>query len=141
MPFRKERFENSPGSADTKQLGLTPNGFASSGFGDPPGVTTSNLHMTAGQDTPDALIKGAGKVLQITEMFGASVNPNTGDYSVGVSGRWHDGAGDSIPVSEITVADNLIEMFARLIPASDLEFRNRTNVPSLLIEGMTIAGR
>lgn len=124
-----------------KQLGLTPNGFASSGFGDPPGVTTSNLHMTDGNETPAALIKGAGKVLQITEMFGASVNPNTGDYSVGVSGRWHDGSGESIPVSEITVADNLIEMFARLIPANDLEFRNRTNAPSLMIEGMTIAGR
>lgn len=124
-----------------KQLGLTPNGFASSGFGDPPGVTTSNLHITPGEQSPEELIKGAGKVLQITEMFGPSINPNTGDYSVGVSGRWHDGSGESVPVSEITVADNLIEMFARLIPANDLIFRGRTNAPALLVEGMTLAGR
>lgn len=124
-----------------KQLGLTPNGFASSGFGDPPGVTTSNLHITPGEKSPEELIKGAGKVLQITEMFGPSINPNTGDYSVGVSGRWHDGSGESVPVSEITVADNLVEMFARLIPASDLIFRGRTNAPGILVEGMTLAGR
>lgn len=124
-----------------KQLGLKPNGFASSGFGDPPGVTTSNLHMTPGEQSPEELIRGAGKVLQITEMFGPSINPNTGDYSVGVSGRWHDGSGESAPVSEITVADNLIEMFARLIPANDLVFRGRTNAPGLLVEGMTLAGR
>ena len=127
--------------SSAKQLGLTPNGFASSGFGDPPGVTTSNLHMTPGSQSPDELIKAAGKVLVITEMFGPSINPNTGDYSVGVSGRWYDGTGESVPVSEITVADNLVDMFARLIPASDLVFRNRTNAPSLFIEGMTLAGR
>ena len=124
-----------------RQLGLVPNGFASSGFGDPPGTTTSNLHMTPGKQSPEDLIKGAGKVLVITEMFGPSINPNNGDYSVGCSGRWYDGSGTSVPVSEITVADNLVDMFARLIPANDLVFRNRTNAPSLLIEGMTLAGR
>tara|TARA_B100000678_G_scaffold281252_2_gene278846 strand:- start:5236 stop:6576 length:1341 start_codon:yes stop_codon:yes gene_type:complete len=124
-----------------RQLGLKPNGFASPGFGDPPGISTSNLTLPAGAETPEALISAAGKALQITEMFGPSINPNTGDYSVGVSGFWHDGEGNRVPVSEITVADNLIEMFARLVPASDLELRGRTNVPSLMIEGMTIAGR
>lgn len=124
-----------------RQLGLKPNGFASAGFGDPPGIATSNLHLTPGDKTPEELIGSAGKVLQITEMFGPSINANTGDYSVGVSGYWHDGEGNRVPVSEITVADNLIDMFARMIPASDLEFRNRTNAPGLLIEGMTIAGR
>ena len=124
-----------------RQLGLEPNGFASSGFGDPPGVKTSNLHISAGEKSPEELIRDAGKVLQITEMFGPSINPNTGDYSVGVSGRWHDGSGESVPVSEITVADNLIDMFARLIPANDLIYRGSTNAPGLMIEGMTIAGR
>ena len=123
-----------------KQLNLKPNGMASSGFGDPPGVTTSNLHMTSGNQAPEEFIKSAGKLLLVTEMFGPSINPNTGDYSVGVSGRWFDGSGESIPVSEITIADNLIEMFLRLIPANDLDFRNRTNAPSLFVEGMTIAG-
>ena len=129
---------NGPSS---RQLGLKPNGFASAGFGDPPGITTSNLHMQAGSQSPEELIRAAGNVLEITDMFGPSINPNTGDYSVGVSGRWHDGSGESVPVSEITVADNLIEMFARLIPASDLQFKGRTNAPSLMVEGMTIAGR
>lgn len=124
-----------------KQLGLKPNGFASSGFGDPPGITVSNLHLSNGEETPEALISAAGPTLQIIEMFGPSINPNTGDYSVGVAGRWHDGSGESFPVSEITVADNLIDMFARLVPANDLTFRNSTNAPSLLIEGMTLAGR
>lgn len=124
-----------------RQLGLKPNGFASPGFGDPPGISVSNMHMPAGSQSPEELISSVGKCLQVTEMFGPSINPNTGDYSVGVSGVWHDGEGNSFPVSEITVADNLIEMFKRLVPASDLEFRNRTNTPGLLVEGMTIAGR
>lgn len=124
-----------------RQLGLKPNGFASAGFGDPPGTSTSNIRMTAGSESVESLIKGAGKVLQITDMFGPSINPNNGDYSVGVSGFWHDGEGNVVPVAEITVADNLVDMFARLIPASDLEERGTKFVPSLLIEGMTIAGR
>lgn len=124
-----------------RQLGLKPNGFASAGFGDPPGTSVSNIRMTAGAESPDDLIKSAGKTLQITEMFGPSINPNTGDYSVGVSGFWHDGEGNRVPVSEITVADNLVDMFARLIPAGDLEERGRMFVPSLMVEGMTIAGR
>lgn len=124
-----------------RQLGLKPNGFASAGFGDPPGISTSNIRMTAGSESVESLIKGAGKVLQITDMFGPSINPNNGDYSVGVSGFWHDGEGNVVPVAEITVADNLVDMFARLIPASDLEERGRKFVPSLLVEGMTIAGR
>ena len=62
-------------------------------------------------------------------------------YACELSGVWHDGAGNQIPVSEITVADNLVDMFARLIPANDLQLRSRTNAPSLMIEDMTIAGR
>lgn len=124
-----------------RQLGLKPNGFASPGFGDPPGISTSNIRMTAGSEAPEAMIKSVGKVLQITDMFGPSINPNNGDYSVGCSGFWHDGEGNVVPVSEITVADNLVDMFARLIPANDIEKRGRKFIPSLLIEGMTIAGR
>ena len=92
-------------------------------------------------EAPEAMIKSVGKVLQITDMFGPSINPNNGDYSVGCSGFWHDGEGNVVPVSEITVADNLVDMFARLIPANDIEKRGRKFIPSLLIEGMTIAGR
>ncbi|MEP7210741.1 MAG: TldD/PmbA family protein, partial [Alphaproteobacteria bacterium] len=73
-----------------RQLGLTPNGFASMGFGDPPGVTTSNLDLQPGSRDLDGLMADAGKGLLVTDMFGPSLNPNTGDYSVGVSGFWFE---------------------------------------------------
>ena len=74
-----------------RQLGLKPNGFASAGFGDPPGIATSNLHLTPGEKSPEELISSAGKVLQITEMFGPSINANTGRHTRGVAlgGRGH----------------------------------------------------
>lgn len=123
-----------------KQLGLKPNGFASGGFGDPPGVGGSNFFMKAGEKSQAELMKDAGKGLLITDMFGPSINPNNGDYSVGVAGFWFEDGTILHPVSEVTVAGNLVDMFLRLIPASDLEMRGSVNAPSLLIEGMTIAG-
>jgi PmbA protein len=74
-------------------------------------------------------------------MFGPSLNNNTGDWSVGVSGFWFEGGELAYPVTEITVAGNLIDIYARVIPGSDLEFRGATNAPSLLVDGMAIAGR
>ncbi len=126
--------------ASARQLGLAPNGFASFGFGDPPGVTTSNLHMEPGTETPEALMARVGKGLLVTTMFGPSINPNTGDYSVGVGGHWFEDGALAYPVHEVTIAGNLTEMFARLVPASDLEFRGARNLPSILIEDMSIAG-
>ncbi|MEM7766222.1 MAG: TldD/PmbA family protein [Pseudomonadota bacterium] len=123
-----------------RQLGMTPNGFASYGFGDPPGVTTSNLHMEAGPESPEALMRRVGRGLLVTTMFGPSINPNNGDYSVGVGGHWFEDGALAYPVHEVTIAGNLVEMFARLVPASDLEFRSARNVPSILIEDMSIAG-
>ena len=123
-----------------KQLGLTPNGFASSGFGDPPGITTSNVTLPAGQRSVEEMMAGAGKGLLVTDMFGPSINPNTGDYSVGVAGFWFEAGEIRHPVSEVTIAGDLPGMFARLEPASDLIFKNRTNAPSILVEGMSIAG-
>ena len=124
-----------------RQLGLTPNGFASMGFGDPPGVTTSNLEIEPGIRSPDELMKDAGKGLLVTDMFGPSLNPNTGDYSVGVSGFWFENGERAYPVSEVTVAGDLTSMLLRAIPGSDLEIRGSTNAPSLLIDGMALAGR
>ncbi len=123
-----------------RQLGLQPNGFASMGFGEPPGVTTSNLYLRAGKQTPEALMRQAGKGLLITDMFSPSINSNNGDYSVGVSGFWFEDGEVAYPVSEVTVAGDLPSMFARLIPASDLEFRSTRDAPSLLIEDMSLAG-
>lgn len=123
-----------------RQLGLTPNGYASSGFGDPPGITTSNLYLEAGAESPTQLMSRVGQGLLVTDMFGPSINPNTGDYSVGVSGFWFEDGEIAYPVSEVTIADDLPAMFKRLVPASDLELRSTRDAPSLLIEDMSIAG-
>ncbi len=123
-----------------RQLGLAPNGFSSMGFGDPPGITTSNLYLKAGEKSQADLMADAGKGVLVTDMFGPSINPNTGDYSVGVAGFWFENGVISHPVSEITIAGDLPSMFARMIAGSDLEFRGTNDAPSLLIEDMSIAG-
>lgn len=123
-----------------RQLGLESNGFASLGFGDPPGVMTSNVTLRPGGQSPGALAKAAGKGLLVTDMFGPSINPNTGDYSVGVAGFWFENGEIAWPVSEVTVAGDLPSMFARLVPASDLEIRGSRDAPSILIEDMNLAG-
>jgi PmbA protein len=124
-----------------RQLGLAPNGFASMGFGDPPGVSTSNLDLTPGPRSLAQLMSDAGEGLLVTDMFGPSLNPNTGDYSVGVSGFWFEKGERAYPVSEVTVAGDLPSMLLRAIPGSDLEIRGPTNSPSLLIDGLALAGR
>ncbi|MEO0465237.1 MAG: TldD/PmbA family protein [Pseudomonadota bacterium] len=123
-----------------RQLGLKPNGYASMGFGDPPGVTTSNLYLEPGTDTPAELMERVGKGLLVTDMFGPSINPNTGDYSVGVSGFWFEGGEVAFPVSEVTIAGDLPGIYARLQPASDLELRGTRDAPSILVQDMSIAG-
>ena len=123
-----------------RQLGLTPNGFASTSFGDPPGVTTSNLHIEPGKMTPAEAMASVRQGLLVTDMFGPSINPNTGDYSVGVAGFWFEDGAVAFPVHEMTIAGELPAMFRRLKPLSDLEFRGATNAPSILIEDMSLAG-
>ncbi|MEZ5938096.1 MAG: TldD/PmbA family protein [Hyphomonadaceae bacterium] len=123
-----------------RQLGLKPNGFASYGFGDPPGITTSNITIEPGEKSLEGLMAEAGKGLLVTDMFGPSLNPNTGDYSVGVSGFWFEDGQRAFPVSEVTIAGDLPGMFRRLAPGSDLEIRGAGNAPSLLIDGMSLAG-
>ena len=83
----------------------------------------------------------AGSGLLVTSMFGPSLNNNTGDWSAGVSGFWFENGEIAYPVNEITVAGNLVDIYARLIPASDLEFRGSANAPSLFVDAMAIAGR
>lgn len=123
-----------------RQLGLKPNGFAGSGFGDPPGISASNVTLPAGSRSVADMMIGAGKGLLVTDMFGPSINPNTGDYSVGVSGFWFEGGEIKHPVSEVTIAGDLPGMYARLEPANDLIYKNRRNAPSILVDGMSIAG-
>ncbi len=123
-----------------RKLGLAPNGFASKGFGGPPGVATSNLHLAPGTQSPKDLMKQAGRGLLVTDMFGPSVNPNTGDFSVGVSGFWFEDGAVAYPVSEVTVAGDLLSMFLRMIAANDLELRSTRDAPSILFEDMSLAG-
>jgi PmbA protein len=77
----------------------------------------------------------------VTSRFGPSLNSNTGDWSTGVSGFWFEDGQVAYPVNEITVAGNLIDIYARVVPGSDLEIRGASNSPSLLVEDMAIAGR
>ncbi|MDP1643771.1 MAG: metallopeptidase TldD-related protein, partial [Phenylobacterium sp.] len=128
-------------SSSARQLGLETTGHASRGLAGPPGVGVSNLTLQPGTQDQASLMRSAGKGLLITSMFGPSLNGNTGDWSVGCSGFWFEDGELAYPVSEITVAGNLIEMYARLVPGSDLEIRGSSNAPSLLIDALAIAGK
>ena len=77
----------------------------------------------------------------VTELIGFGVNQVTGDYSRGASGFWIENGKRTYPVSEVTIAGNLSDMFRSLTPANDLEFRFGTNAPTLRVEGMTVAGQ
>ncbi len=125
-------------TASAKQLGLEPTGHASRGGG-ASGVSASNLHLAPGSITPDALIADIDRGVYITELIGQGVNPVTGDYSRGASGFLIEGGRIAGPIAEFTIAGNLIDMFAALVPADDLVFRHGTNVPTLRIDGMTVA--
>jgi PmbA protein len=128
-------------SAAARQLGLRTTGHASRGLAGPPGVGTANLTFAPGTADKAALMRDAGSGLLVTSMFGPSLNGNTGDWSVGCSGFWFENGELAYPVAEITVAGNLIDIYARLVPGADLEFRGSANAPSLLVDALAIAGR
>ena len=123
-----------------RQLNLKPTGNGSRGLSSPPGPSSSNLHMAAGTQTPEQMIGSIKQGLFITELIGNSVNMVTGDYSRGASGYWIENGELAYPVSEITIAGNLIDMFKTLEPANDLEFKSSTNAPTIFVDGLTIAG-
>ena len=127
-------------TASARQLGMTSTGHASRSMAGAPGVSTNNLTVHPGTRDLDGLMQDAKAGLLVTSMFGPSLNPNTGDWSIGVSGVWFEDGQAAYPVTEITVAGNLIELYARLIPGSDLEIRGAANSPSILIDAMAIAG-
>jgi PmbA protein len=127
-------------SASARQLGLTPTGHAARGTGGPPSPSTSNLYLVPGKETPEQLISDIAEGFYVTELIGMGVNGVTGDYSRGAAGFWIENGKIAYPVSEITIASNLNDMFMRLRPANDLIFKYGTNAPTLRIEGMTIAG-
>lgn len=127
-------------SASARQLGLEPTGHASRGGSGAPGVSAGNVHLAAGPHSPAELMADIRQGVYVTELIGHGVNGVTGDYSRGASGfRIVDGqlAG---PVAEFTIAGNLVDMFAALTPASDLEWYRPVNVPTIRVDGMTVAG-
>jgi PmbA protein len=127
-------------SASARQLNLAPTGHAARNGGGAPGISAGNVHLAAGTATPAELMAGIADGVYVTELIGQGVNGVTGDYSRGAAGfRIADGelAG---PIAEFTIAGNLLRMFRELTPANHLEWHRAVNVPTLRIDGMTVAG-
>jgi PmbA protein len=127
-------------SSAARQLGLSTTGNAARGTGGPPGPATTNLYMEAGTLSPRELISAISSGFYVTELIGMGVSGVTGDYSRGATGFWIENGEISYPVNEVTIAGNLKDMFLNLTPASDLVLRYGTNAPTVLVEGMTLAG-
>ena len=127
-------------SSSARQLALETNGRAARGVGGPPGPSATNLYMQAGDTSVAQLLKDIGTGFYVTELIGMGVNGVTGDYSRGASGFWIEDGEMAYPVSEITIASNLKEMFLNMTPADDLVFRRGVNAPTILVEGMSLAG-
>ncbi|MBL1435113.1 MAG: TldD/PmbA family protein [Rhodobacteraceae bacterium] len=126
--------------ATGRQLGMESTGNAARGASSAPSPSVGNLTLTAGVQSRDDLIKAMGTGLIVTSMIGSSVNPNTGEYSRGASGFWVENGEIIRPVNECTVAGNLREMLGGMIAANDGQAHLSRVVPSLLVEGLTIAG-
>jgi len=128
-------------SRSARQLNMKSTGHAARGTGGPPGPAPSNLYLAPGDKSPEALIADIDSGMYVTELIGMGVNGVTGDYSRGAAGYWIDKGEIAWPVSELTVAGNLKDMFANLTPADDLEFRHGVDAPTVRVEGMTVAGQ
>jgi PmbA protein len=128
-------------SATARELGLATTGHANRGVSSAPSPGATNLYLEAGTATPDDLIADIRDGFYVTSLIGMGVNQVTGDYSRGASGFWIENGKCTYPVSEVTIAGNLVNMFASLTPANDLEFRHAVNAPTVRLEGLTVAGR
>jgi len=124
-----------------RQLKLQSTGHAARGVGGPPGASPSNLYLAAGTKTPAELMADIKEGFFVTELMGSGVNGVTGDYSRGATGFWIENGQPAYPVSEVTIAGNLKDMFPKLTPANDLRFQYGTDAPSVRVDGMTVAGK
>lgn len=127
-------------SRSARQLGLASTGHAARGTSGPPSPSPTNLYMAAGLLSPAELMADIAEGLYVSELMGPGANLITGDYSRGAAGFMIRNGALAEPVSEITIAGTLLEMFLHLTPASDLELRRGTDAPTLRIEGMTMGG-
>jgi PmbA protein len=128
-------------SATARELGLQTTGHAHRGVSSSPSPGPYNLHLEAGEVTRDELIADIKQGFYVTDLIGSGVNGVTGDYSRGASGFWIENGKITYPVSEVTIAGHLLDIFKSLVPANDLEFRYGVNAPTLRIEGLTLGGR
>jgi PmbA protein len=126
--------------ATARQLGMQSTGSAARGTSAPPQPSSSNTDLTQGVQSRAELLADMGTGLLITSMIGSTINPTTGDYSRGAAGFWVEGGEIQYPVNECTIASNLKDMLLRIIPANDARAHLSTRVPSLLVDGMVIAG-
>lgn len=126
--------------ATARKLGLQSTGNAVRGTSAPPTPSPWNIALTQGATSREDLLKQMGTGLLVTSMIGSTINPNTGDYSRGASGFWVENGEIQYPVNECTIAGNLLDMLGRIIPANDARTHLSRVVPSLLVEGMTLAG-
>ncbi len=126
--------------ATARKLGMKSTANAARGASSPPSPRAGNLWLTPGEASRDDLVREMGTGLLITSLIGSTISPTTGDYSRGASGYWVENGEITYPVNECTIAGNLHEMLASIRPANDARQHLSRVVPSLLVEGLTIAG-
>ena len=126
--------------ATARKLGMDSTANAMRGTGAPPSPGTTNIALTQGSATRADLLRDMGTGLLVTSLIGSSINATTGDYSRGASGFWVENGEIAYPVNECTIAGNLRDMLRRILPANDARPHASTQVPSLLVEGLTLAG-
>lgn len=127
-------------NSSAKQLGFKTNGFASFSQGSPQGVGISNLIVAPGEISQSDMISDTKKGILVTEAMSPSFNPNNGDYSVGVAGFYIENGRISHPVSEITIASNMIELFKNMHVANDSDTKSSVICPTLAFENVSIGG-
>jgi PmbA protein len=125
-------------SAAARQLGIAPTGHAARGVGGAPGASPSNLYLAPGARSREELLAAFPEAVLVIELIGQGANLVTGDYSRGAVGFMVRDGAIAEPLAEITVAGNLIDMFATLEPASDLELRRGIDAPTVLVPEMTV---
>jgi len=126
--------------ATARELNLQTTGHAQRAVSSVPAPGPSNLYLAPGADRPGELIAAVTDGFYVTDLIGMGVNLVTGDYSRGAAGFWIKNGELGYPVSEVTIAGHLDDVFASLQPANDLIFRYATNAPTLRVEGLTVAG-
>ena len=128
-------------SYTARRLNLHTTGNAARGVAGPPGVSPKNFYLQPGTVSPQEIIRSVKIGFYVTELIGSGVNIVTGDYSRGAAGLWIENGQLAYPVHEVTIAGTLPEMLNHIAAiGSDLQFRGALASPTMLVEGLTVAG-